>query len=123
MKPTRPISRRSFFALVAGPIVGVGALAMVSGQARAFQSGCSDSDAGDASGQGRKCNRSSGCTDNDSGANADIAGNGRSCGRPSPSGCSDSDSGANGDPAGNGRACAIRGARVQAARHLDRSRA
>ena len=107
MKPSRTLRRRNFLGMVAGGIVATGALATVSGQARA-QSSCSDSDPSDASGNGRKCNRSSGCSDNDSGGNADIAGNGRSCRQPARSGCSDSDSGPQADIAGNGRRCGAR---------------
>src|SRR5687768_4864885 len=44
MKPTRKLNRRSFLGTVAGGVAGAGALAAVSGEAHAFQSGCSDSD-------------------------------------------------------------------------------
>ena len=108
MKPVRKLHRRTFLSLVCGPVFGLGALALVAGEAKALQSGCSDSDPSDASGNGRKCNRSSGCSDNDSGSNADMAGNGRSCRLPARSGCSDSDSGPGADIAGNGRRCGAR---------------
>ena len=80
MKPTRKLNRRSFLGTVAGGVAGAGALAAVSGEAHAFQSGCSDNDRGqnaDPINNGRSC-RTSGCSDNDSGQNSDPIGNGRS---------------------------------------------
>lgn len=106
MKPTRKLNRRSFLGTVAGGVAGAGALAAVSGEALAFQSGCSDNDGGqnaDPVGNGRSC-RSSGCSDNDRGQNADPIGNGRSC--RTPVNCSDNDRGTNADPVGRGRSCA-----------------
>lgn len=102
MKPVRSINRRSFFGQVAGGAVAAGALGLISGQARAWQTG-----------------PYTGISDNDSGGHADNAGHGRgpggnASGQPAPpqtgqTGYSDSDSGANADPSGGGR----RGRRVQ----------
>ena len=107
-------SRRSFLARVAGGVAAGGALALVSGEARAFQVTDSDSGAkGDPAGRGRGRTGESdgdptdpagygrprtGCSDGDSGTNGDPAGRGR-C----RTGESDSDSGANADAAGHGR--------------------
>jgi len=78
MKHTRKLSRRSFFATVAGGVATAGAVGVIApGHAEAMQ-----------------------CTDSDRGSSSDTAGRGRNCG-----GCSDSDSGANGDPSGRGRRC------------------
>lgn len=87
MTPSRKLSRRSFFARVAGGAIAVPLLA---GRARAQTT---DSDTGfyaDPAGSGR------GLTDNDTGPDADLAGQGRG-------GVTDNDSGASADPAGNGR--------------------
>jgi hypothetical protein len=94
MKPTRKLSRRSFLAQVAGGVAGVGALAVIGADpARAAtQSGCSDSDSGaygDPAGNGRRCGSG---TDSDP---TDSVGEGRG-GR---SGVSDNDPS---DPAGGG---------------------
>ena len=71
MKPTRKLNRRSFMASVAGGVAAGGALVLVSDEASALQSGCSDSDSGtygDPGGNGRRCSPSSGgCSDSDSG--------------------------------------------------------
>jgi hypothetical protein len=96
MKPTRRPSRRSFLGQVAGGAVTAGALGVIGGEARAWQTG-----------------PYTGINDNDSGSHADNAGHGRgpggnANGRPVESqtgqtGYSDSDSGANADPSGGGR--------------------
>ena len=128
MKPTRSVSRRSFFSQVAGGAIAAGAVALVTGEARAVQgppyTGITDSDSGpnsDNAGYGRGGNQA--ISDNDSGPNADPAGHGRNTrgqppasgitdrdptdpvnrGRGGGSGFSDSDSGANADPSGRGR--------------------
>jgi len=112
MKPTRKLSRRSFFATVAGGIATAGIIATVGATEAEAQSGCSDSDSGsygDPGGNGRRCRgnygrRRTGCTDRDVGRGADGVGYGRRCGYR-PAGCSDSDSGRYGDPSGRGRRC------------------
>ena len=96
MKPVRRINRRSFFGQVAGGAVAAGAVGLISGQARAWQTG-----------------PYTGISDNDSGGHADNAGHGRGPGgnasgqpaqpQPGQTGYSDSDSGANADPSGGGR--------------------
>lgn len=96
MKPTRTLSRRSFLGRVAGGAASAGALGLIGGEARAWQTG-----------------PFTGVNDNDSGSHADNAGHGRgpggnANGRPAESqgnqtGYSDSDSGANADPSGGGR--------------------
>lgn len=117
MTPRRRISRRSFLSLVAGS-AAAGSLATVSGSSHAETAqGCTDRDPspprGDPAGRGRNCRgttsptdtgRPSGCSDSDTGANADPGGRGRRC-SPASTGCSDSDSGANADPGGRGRRC------------------
>jgi hypothetical protein len=109
MKPTRKLSRRSFFAAVAGGVATAGLIGVVGATEAEAQSGCTDSDSGrysDRAGNGRRCGRPR-CTDRDSGRYSDPAGRGRRCGyggggRPR---CSDSDSGRYGDPVGRGRRC------------------
>ena len=96
MKPVRRLNRRSFFRQVAGGAAAAGALGVIGGEARAWQTG-----------------PYTGVTDNDSGSYADNAGHGRgpggnASGHPnqnqgSQTGYSDSDSGANADPSGGGR--------------------
>ena len=97
MKPSRRVSRRSFFLQAPGGAVSAaGALALMTGRAKAQ---VTDNDTGansDLPGFGRG---GSGVTDHDTGANADPLGNGRG---PGPSGCSDNDAG---DPEGRGRRC------------------
>src|SRR5688572_21812373 len=97
VKPSRKISRRSFFSQVAGGAVAAGgALAMMTRQAKAQ---VTDNDGGpnaDLPGLGRG---GSGVTDRDTGAHADPLGGGRG---PRASGCSDNDAG---DPEGRGRRC------------------
>jgi len=117
MKPTRRLNRRSFFRQVAGGAVAAGALGVIGGEARAWQTG-----------------PYTGVTDNDSGGNADNAGHGRGpggnasghpqgvtdsdvydpsgAGRGGGTGYSDSDSGPGADPSGRGR----RGRAVQTGR-------
>lgn len=109
MKTSRKLSRRSFFLQVAGGALGSGALALISGRARAQTgpyTGITDSDSGsfaDNAGHGRGPggNRSgqpgrTGITDSDP---TDPAGGGRR----RYTGISDSDSGPNADPSGGGR--------------------
>jgi len=107
MKPTRKLSRRSFFATVGGGVAAVGALSMIAPEPAEAQSGCSDSDSGrygDPGGNGRRCaRRRTGCTDSDTGRGSDPAGNGRCRRPPRRTGCTDSDTGRGSDPAGNGR--------------------
>jgi len=108
MRPTRKLNRRSFFRQVAGGAVAFGALGIIGGEARAWQTG-----------------PYTGVTDNDSGSHADNAGHGRGPGgnasghpqgatdgdptdpvgggRGGQTGYSDSDSGPNADPSGRGR--------------------
>ena len=73
MKSTRKLSRRSFLTRVAGGAVAAGgAMIMLSGEAQAQ---VTDSDSGpraDAAGRGRGNNHIRGCTDNDSGSNAEA---------------------------------------------------
>jgi hypothetical protein len=109
MKPTRKVSRRSFFAAVAGTVVAAGAIGVVGAAPAEAQSGCSDSDSGrygDPGGNGRNCGRGgrrTGCTDSDTGGGSDSPGYGRCRSQPRRSGCTDSDRGRYSDPAGNGR--------------------
>jgi hypothetical protein len=96
MKPTHRVNRRSFLGKVAGGAVAAGALGIIGGEARAWQTG-----------------PYTGVTDSDSGSHADNAGHGRgpggnAYGQPAQpqnnqTGYSDSDSGANADPSGGGR--------------------
>ena len=96
MKPTRRLNRRSFFRQVAGGAAAAGALGLIGGEARAWQTG-----------------PYTGVTDNDSGSHADNAGHGRGPGgnaygqpaqpQDNQTGYSDSDSGPNADPSGGGR--------------------
>ena len=82
MKPSRRLTRRSFFSIVAGG-AAAGSLGLVSGSASGAQ-GCTDRDPapprGDPGGQGRNCqNRAqTGCSDSDP---TDPGGRGRNCGR------------------------------------------
>jgi hypothetical protein len=125
MKPTRKLNRRSFLGQVAGGAAAMGgALALIGGEARAFQvtdsdpsdpvgrgrgtSGVTDRDPSDPIGRGRGGSGggvSSGVTDSDTGAGADPAGRGRGGGRSQSgnTGLTDRDSGAGADPAGRGR--------------------
>ena len=132
MKPTRKLSRRSFLAAVAGTVAAAGAMTVIATDAaEAFQvtdsdsgpnsdapgrgrgnpgyrSGCTDSDSGDPSGNGRcrrRVYRRSGCTDSDSGRYADRPGNGRCRRRYYRRPCTDSDTGRYGDRPGHGRRC------------------
>lgn len=89
MKPTRPLSRRSFIGRVAGgAIVGGAALTVLGGTAKAQ---VTDQDPTDSPGHGR-----GNLTDGDSGRTADQAGKGRG---PRRASCSDHDTG---DQAGHG---------------------
>lgn len=95
MKPARKLNRRSFLAhVVGGAVVSGGALAAVSGAARAQTT---DSDPRDVPGFGR----GGGVTDSDTGTGADPIGRGRGTAPRLPA-CSDSDAG---DPEGRGRRC------------------
>ena len=106
MKPERPVTRRSFFSLVAGG-AAAGSLGLVSGSASGAQ-GCTDTDPapprGDPGGAGRNCqNRpQTGCSDSDP---SDPGGRGVRCQNRPQTGCSDTDPT---DPAGSGRTCADR---------------
>jgi len=96
MQTGRRLNRRSFLRRVAGGAAAAGALGVIGGEARAWQTG-----------------PYTGVTDSDSGAHADNAGHGRGPGgnnsgqaaqpQPGQTGYSDSDSGANADPSGAGR--------------------
>jgi hypothetical protein len=96
MIPRRRLNRRSFLGQVAGGAASAGALGLIGGEARAWQTG-----------------PYTGVTDTDSGSHADNAGHGRgpggnAYGQPAQpqtgqTGYSDSDSGANADPSGGGR--------------------
>lgn len=103
MKPQRPVTRRSFFSIVAGG-AAAGSLGLVSGSAAGAQ-GCTDTDPapprGDPGGAGRNCqNRpQTGCSDSDP---SDPIGSGRTCADSPQTGCSDSDPT---DPGGRGRNC------------------
>jgi len=103
MKRLRKVGRRSFLASVVGGAV-IGSVLLVSDDAQALQSGCSDTDpisnGGDPGGRGRNCqNRPrTGCSDRDP---SDPGGSGRNC-SAATGGCSDRDPS---DPAGRGRSC------------------
>jgi hypothetical protein len=84
MKPTRPLSRRSFIGRVAGGAIVGGAALTVLGTTAAHAQ-VTDQDPTDSPGHGRGA-----LTDGDSGARADQAGHGRGPRRRS---CSDQDSG------------------------------
>ena len=80
MAVARRINRRSFLGRVSGGILDLGAMGLVTGEARA-QSGCTDSDTGpdaDPSNNDRRCTRRSGCSDRDAG---DPGGRGQHCNR------------------------------------------
>lgn len=106
MKPQRPVTRRSFFSLVAGG-AAAGSLGLVSGSASGAQ-GCSDTDplsrGGDPGGRGVRCQNQpqTGCSDSDP---TDPGGRGRNCQNRPQTGCSDTDPT---DPVGRGRTCADR---------------
>jgi hypothetical protein len=117
MEPTRRPSRRSFLNLVLGGVAGGGALALVSGSAKAqTYSGVTDADTGnphrDRPGYGTGTRTR--YTDRDSGPNRDRQFEGRGPQGPIsgtgsygeyPSGCSDSDGGPGSDPGGRGVRC------------------
>jgi len=90
MKPTRPLSRRSFIGRVAGGAIVGGAALTVLGTSAA-QAQVTDQDPTDSAGHGR-----GNITDGDSGRTADQANRGRG---PRRASCSDRDSG---DQAGHG---------------------
>ena len=90
MKPTRPLSRRSFIGRVAGGAVIGGAALTVLGTSPAHAQ-ITDSDSTDRANHGR-----GNITDGDSGRTADQAGRGRG---PRRASCSDQDTG---DRAGHG---------------------
>jgi hypothetical protein len=102
------INRRSFVGSVVGG-AAAGSLLVVSGDARAGQTGCTDTDpisrGGDPGGRGRNCaNRPvTGCSDSDP---SDPGGRGRNCANRPSTGCSDRDPT---DPAGRGRNCVSTG--------------
>ena len=102
----KPVSRRSFVALVSGGV----AATMLSSPAAAQQTGRTDSDPNDRSGYGstgysdsdandRVGHGRTGLTDSDTGSSADQSQYGRGGGN----GVTDSDSGTNSDAAGRGR--------------------
>ncbi len=103
MRRVRKVSRRSFLGSVAGG-AAAGSLLLVSDEAAALQSGCTDADplsrGGDPGGQGRHCQGRprTGCSDGDP---SDPGGAGRNC-TPGAQGCSDSDPS---DPSGRGQRC------------------
>ncbi len=107
------IDRRSFLGTVVGG-TAAGSLLLVSDDAKALQSGCSDSDpisrGGDPGGQGRNCaNRPrTGCSDRDP---TDPGGAGRNC---TATGCTDRDPT---DPSGSGRGCSASNGATQTGRH------
>lgn len=125
MKPSRKFNRRSFFASVAGGVlIGGGAVAIVTGRARAqsnqVYTGVTDSDtgAGHADRPGYGTGVRNRYTDRDTGPNADPQFGGRGPnarpeGYPSgqgryggtASGCSDTDGGPGADPGGRGVRC------------------
>lgn len=117
MKPLRRLSRRSFLGRVVGGVVaGGGALTLLTDKARALQvtdndsgpnsdppgggrghrTGLTDGDPVDPAGNGRG-RRTPGCTDADTGANADVANQGRG------NGVTDNDTAAYADPRNCGR--------------------
>ena len=95
MKATRKISRRSFLGSIGGGAAAAGALLTLSGCATL---GYSDSDPYDPIGGGDGGGRHGGRRRGGRGEGRGHGGHGR--GRE---GCSDSDSGRNADPAGRGR--------------------
>jgi hypothetical protein len=103
MKSFRKLNRRSFLASVVGG-TAAGSLLIVSDDAAALQSSCSDADplsrGGDPGGRGRNCQgrASTGCSDRDP---TDPGGGGRNC-TTAARGCSDSDPS---DPVSQGRRC------------------
>jgi hypothetical protein len=109
MKAIRKLSRRSFFATVAGGAATVAIVVVAGPEVALAQSGCSDSDSGpngDPGGNGRRCapaRRRTGCTDRDGGRYADGVGYGRRCNTRRRTGITDRDSGQNSDPANYGR--------------------
>lgn len=122
MEPTRKPSRRSFLQQVLGGVaVGGGALALLEGQAKAYQtySGVTDSDTGNVRDRpGYGVGTRNRYTDSDTGPNRDAQFQGRGpAGRGEGgvsgqgrygeigSGCSDSDGGPGSDPAGRGVRC------------------
>jgi hypothetical protein len=125
MKPSHKLSRRSFFASVAGGVlIGGGSVATLTGRARAQSNqtytGVTDADtgAGRADRPGYGTGVRNRYTDNDTGPGADPQFGGRGPNRNSPNApsgqgsyfgspsyCSDSDSGPGSDPGGRGRRC------------------
>lgn len=104
MRTHRKLNRRSFLATVAGS-AAMGSLLIVSDEARAQTTGCSDNDSSDHSNNGQHCTPGNGCSDTDPG---DARGAGRNCvNTPGTrtSGCSDTDSGPESDSRDNGRHC------------------
>ena len=112
MRPRRKLDRRSFLRQVTGAGLAGGALGLIGGEAKAFQTGpytgITDTDSGsyaDNAGHGRGPNgnawgnppQTTGVTDSDP---MDAVGNGRG---PIGTGYSDNDSGAYADPSGHGR--------------------
>jgi hypothetical protein len=103
MKPTRKLTRRSFLGRVAGGAVG-GAVLIAGGASAAEALQVSDNDSGansDPAGRGR-----TGVTDNDSGSNSDRPNHGRGRRRAASSSqrpCTDNDTGRNSDPQARGR--------------------
>jgi hypothetical protein len=98
MKATRKISRRSFLGSIGGGAAAAGALLTLTGCATL---GYSDSDPYDPIGGG---GRGGGRRGGGRGEGRGDGGRGRG-GRGGEGGCSDSDSGRNADPSGRGRRC------------------
>ncbi|HEV2866043.1 MAG TPA: hypothetical protein VGX37_05975 [Allosphingosinicella sp.] len=117
MKTSRKLSRRSFFASVAGgAVIGGGATALLTGRAEAQSyTGVTDADTGEVRDRpGYGVGTRSVYTDRDTGPNADPQFHGRGpqgeiSGQGQygeyPSGCSDSDGGPGADPGGRGVRC------------------
>lgn len=106
MKPSRPLSRRSFIGRVAGgAIVGGAALTVLGSSAAKAQ--VTDQDPTDGAGHGR-----GNVTDRDSGANADQPNRGRG---PRRTSCSDRDSGDSAGHAARGPSDGDSGANADAA--------
>src|SRR5687767_5408928 len=122
MRPTRKLSRRSFFSTVAGGVVAAGgAVGVIADEAHALQvtdhdpsdpvgrgrgggTGITDRDPSDPAGRGRGGSGAATRTGVTDGDPTDPVGHGRG-GTSARSGCSDSDPT---DPGGNGRNCGTR---------------
>jgi hypothetical protein len=121
MEPTRKPSRRSFLNQVVGGVTAGGALTLLAGQAKAWQTytGVTDSDTGNVRDRpGYGVGTRNRYTDQDTGPNRDAQFHGRGpAGRgeggvsgtgrygEAPSGCSDTDGGPGSDAGGRGVRC------------------